>query len=203
MRLFAWVAALALGGHMAAAQWLPPGGSYAAPPRGAIAELQWLLKGRGYDPGPVNGFLTGKTRRAIAAFEAAAGLPPDGIPGREVIRLLYSAAPHHETAAPSGGPGDPVVRAQQALARLGFLSGPPDGVAGPATRDAIIRFQVAHGLPIDPRVSDRLLAELRQASTPTAAPAAPSASEPAPAPPAPEGEGRQQLPTGVTPPPIR
>jgi peptidoglycan hydrolase-like protein with peptidoglycan-binding domain len=151
-----------------------------------IAALQTELRAAGYDPGPVNGVMTPKTERALAAYQRA----------------------HH---APLGA-GDPVRSAQQTLASLGFLSGPADGVLGPSTRDAIIRFQAANHLPIDPRVSDHLLAELDRAAAPPAAAAAPpapgpgAAALPGPAaaqPAEPEAEGRQALPAGVAPPPIR
>ena len=113
----------------------------------------------------------------------------------------------HASGRPTGlGPmADPIATAQAALQRLGFLSAPADGAIGPQTRDAIIRFQAARRLPIDPRVSDRLLAALEQAEAP---PVAASGQPPAPAPTAPAAAapaavtGRQPLPAGVTPPPI-
>jgi len=126
---------------------------------------------------------------------------------------------------------DPVLLAQKGLRQLGFYSGPTDGALGPATRDAIIRFEVSRHLPVDPRVSDRLLAALAQenaatastapaaattppAATPpaeTAATATPAAPAQAPqvatgsanAPAAPTATGRQALPSWVNPPPIR
>src|ERR1041385_8981787 len=57
---------------------------------------------------------------------------------------------------------DPVMRAQKELNRLGFYSGRPDGELGPGTRDAIIQFEVSRQLPVDPRVSDRLLEALAE-----------------------------------------
>lgn len=152
---------------------------------GPIAALQAQLARLGYDPGPLDGVMSAKTQQAMQAYQRAAGRP-----------------------IASGPAGDPIVAAQMALQRLGFLSAPADGAIGPQTRDAIIRFQAAEHLPVDPRISDRLLADLDRASTPAAAaaPVAPSPSEaPAPAaPPAePEVTGREALPSGVTPPPIR
>ncbi len=80
---------------------------------------------------------------------------------------------------------------------------------GPQTRDAIIRFQAENHLPVDPRVSDRLLADLDRAGAPPGSSSAgpPTASPPAanpsaPAPSEPEATGREPLPAGVTPPPI-
>lgn len=167
----------------------------AEPAQGPIAAIQQQLKSAGYRPGPVNGVMTEQTRRAIAAYERRSGRPP-GAPGRP------------------GGEADPVRRVQAGLQRLGLLAGPLDGALGPQTRDAIIRFEAAHRLTIDPRVSDRLLAALDRAGAaagPSSAPAASAAPSAAPAggpatPPqtaAPETLGRQPLPPGVTPPPIR
>ena len=174
LALLACVFAAALG-HAAAA---PPAES--GP--GAIAALQSRLSQLGYDPGPLDGVMSAKTQRAMLAYRRATGQ-----------RIATGTA------------GDPVAAAQTALQRLGFLSAPADGVIGPQTRDAIIRFQAANHLPVDPRVSDSLLAELDQASAPAAAPAqapVPNA-QPASPPAAPEISGREPLPAGMTPPPIR
>jgi peptidoglycan hydrolase-like protein with peptidoglycan-binding domain len=180
----------------------PPG----APP--SIAALQEELRQAGFDPGPANGVMTEQTTRALVAYE------------RRMRRMPQAIASVGVDAA------DPVMRAQKELKRLGFYSGRPDGELGPATRDAIIRFEVSRQLPVDPRVSDRLLEALAEQapainSNTAAAPATPpppSAQETPPAAPspamgsqvatgtnapAPEATGRQPLPGWVNPPPIR
>ena len=178
----------------------------AAAPSGAppsIAALQEELRQAGFDPGPVNGVMSEKTTRALIAYE------------RRMRRMPQAIASVGVDAA------DPVLRAQQELKRLGFYSGPADGALGPSTRDAIIRFEVSRQLPVDPRVSDRLLSALAEQAPPASntaaapAPVSPSAAAPAsPAaqqvatgaaspPPAPEATGRQPLPDWVNPPPIR
>lgn len=43
-------------------------------------------------------------------------------------------------------PGDVTSQVQEALAQQGYYYGAIDGVLGPETRDAILRFQVDHGL---------------------------------------------------------
>jgi peptidoglycan hydrolase-like protein with peptidoglycan-binding domain len=159
---------------------VPATATPAAQGTGPIATMQARLAALGYAPGPINGVMSAKTERAMQDYRRAAGRPIAG-----------------EAA------GDPIAAAQLALQQLGFLAGPADGAVGPQTRDAIIRFQAARHLPIDPRVSDQLLAALAEAE----APAAPSGSGPASAPPVspaePEITGRQPLPPGVAPPPIR
>jgi peptidoglycan hydrolase-like protein with peptidoglycan-binding domain len=167
---------------------------------GSIATLQRELQQAGYDPGPVDGIVSDKTRAALAAYERATGHAPDGLPG--------------DPAA------DAVANAQAALHRLGFLAQAPDGIVGPQTRTAIIRFETADHLPVDPRVGDRLLAALQQAAaqaasspvmpprvplppgvTPPPIPA-PASAPPAAAPNAPAPAPAAALPPGVTPPPI-
>jgi peptidoglycan hydrolase-like protein with peptidoglycan-binding domain len=161
----------------------------AAPPSGPIAALQQELKREGFAPGPVNGVMTTETRRALTLYQRRRGRPP------EVL------------LAPAGGAdADPVKRAQTDLQRLGLFAGPLDGVVGPRMRDAIIRFEAARHLAVDPRVSDNLLAALDEArAAPGTAPAAaPMPATPEAPPDAPsEATGRRMLPPGVNPPPIR
>ena len=185
----------------------------AAPPAGPapIATLQQELREAGFDPGPVNGVMSEKTTRALVAYE------------RRMKRLPQAIASVGVDAA------DPVLLAQKGLQQLGFYSGPMDGALGPGTRDAIIRFEVSRHLPVDPRVSDHLLAALvpesaapaasAPAAPPAPAPSAPPAQAavpPTPATPAsqvatgsagapatPQTTGRQALPSWVNPPPIR
>jgi Putative peptidoglycan binding domain len=50
-----------------------------------------------------------------------------------------------------------VVELQQRLATEGYYHEALDGIAGPATRRAIRAYEHAHGLPVDGRLSRRLL----------------------------------------------
>jgi peptidoglycan hydrolase-like protein with peptidoglycan-binding domain len=199
------IAAIAANAHAQGDAAAVPG----APP--SIAALQEELRQAGFDPGPVNGVMNEKTTRALVAYE------------RRMRRMPQAIASVGVDAA------DPVLRAQQGLKQLGFYAGPADGALGPGTRDAIIRFELSRQLPVDPRVSDRLLAALAEqapatsnaAAAPAAPPSAPppaAAAEGTPAPsssasqvatgaasqpPMPEATGRQALPGWVNPPPIR
>src|SRR5579864_7234972 len=121
---------------------------------GAIAAAQRELRRYGYDAGPANGVMSEKTAQALRVYGRAAGTAPS-----PVLQKADMA----------------VAAAQRSLVRLGYLRGPADGVVGPQTRDAIIRFEVKQRLRVDPRVSDRLLAALDQAGAPSAA-AAPAGS---------------------------
>lgn len=180
---------LAAASGTAMAQGRPQG---TTPGPGLIADIQAQLQRHGYDPGPANGVLTAKTRQAILAYQRDTRLPPDGVASPRLAEDLRAT----QGQGPGPGAEDPVVATQAALRQLGFRPGPIDGIVGPRTRDAIIRFQLAHRLPVDPRVSDRLLAELRQAAQPASASPGPQAATP-------EALGRQPLPPGVHPPPIR
>ena len=54
-------------------------------------ELQTLLIARGYDIGTADGVIGSRTRAAIEAFQAAAGLPVDGHPGARVLKALQAS----------------------------------------------------------------------------------------------------------------
>ena len=53
-----------------------------------IKAVQTTLTEAGYDPGPVDGLRGPKTDEALAAFQAEAGLEPDGILGPKTLRAL-------------------------------------------------------------------------------------------------------------------
>ena len=51
-------------------------------------ELQELLGARGFDVGAPDGAIGPRTRAAIRAFQASAGLPEDGHPGMKALDAL-------------------------------------------------------------------------------------------------------------------
>ena len=55
-------------------------------------EIQRGLRRRGYDPGPVDGFLGRRTARAIRKFQADHGLYVNGMPTRTVYEMLANEA---------------------------------------------------------------------------------------------------------------
>ena len=57
-------------------------------PTDEIMELQSLLADRGYDAGPVDGVVGGRTRRAAQLAQVDFGLPADGWPTPELIERL-------------------------------------------------------------------------------------------------------------------
>jgi len=66
-------------------------------------------------------------------------------------------------ASARSGANTSIKRAQQMLATLGYAVGTPDGSLGPNTRNAIISFERANGLPETGRVNDTLIERLQMA----------------------------------------
>lgn len=56
--------------------------------RHEVEELQARLLARGFDPGPPDGIVGGRTRDALRAFQRHADLPADGYPSFEVLQKL-------------------------------------------------------------------------------------------------------------------
>lgn len=50
--------------------------------------LQQALKDRGYDPGPIDGIIGAGTKRALRAWQQAAGLPADGYASAAILNAL-------------------------------------------------------------------------------------------------------------------
>lgn len=53
-----------------------------------IKAAQGKLKEKGYDPGPTDGILGPRTRKALEAFQRDHGLTVDGMPGKETLKGL-------------------------------------------------------------------------------------------------------------------
>ena len=56
--------------------------------RGEMIALQTALNQRGFDSGTPDGQMGPATRGALRAFQRSAGLPADGFPTEELLRLL-------------------------------------------------------------------------------------------------------------------
>ena len=114
-----------------------------------VRVLQRDLDAAGYPPGRVDGLYGPRTRHAVAAFQAARGLPVDGVVGPRTWSAL--SAPVLILGPGAGGPagGENVVRSlQRGLASAGTSPGPIDGRYGVLTDAAVKRFQRAHRLPV-------------------------------------------------------
>jgi peptidoglycan hydrolase-like protein with peptidoglycan-binding domain len=107
-------------------------------PRGlaAVRALQRRLQRAGANPGPVDGRYGPLTERAVQRFQAAHGLPVDGIAGRHTWVALRAPNRVLSLTAGYGTPaGSQSVRAlQRRLQRAGANPGPVDGRSSSAGR---------------------------------------------------------------------
>ena len=120
------------------------------------------------------------------AFQKQSGFHGVAEPGLELLAALRSAdrfdlapvatevgaapsqtdppsRPGVENTPPRAIPDSTVAAVQDALARAAYGPLVADGVAGPATRDAVMRFQRDHDLPVTGEITDALVVELRAA----------------------------------------
>ncbi|HBC91378.1 MAG TPA: hypothetical protein DCZ10_00340 [Pelotomaculum sp.] len=117
------------------------------------AAMQKSLAGLGYEPGPIDGIFGPKTKRALTGFQKSQGLPADGVVNFQTIMAL--------TTSGSGSENFTAILVQKKLTDLGYEPGPNDGIWGPKTRKALMKFQIRnrllpHGI-IDPQTIRLLL----------------------------------------------
>jgi peptidoglycan hydrolase-like protein with peptidoglycan-binding domain len=129
---------------------------------GRVRALQHRLVVAGELPGPIDGRYGPRTEQAVIRFQAAHGLPVDGIAGPVTLAALGSASVVLAAGAGYGSrDGSGRVRVlQYRLVVAGDPPGPIDGRYGPRTERAVIRFQAAHGLPVDGIAGPLTLARL-------------------------------------------
>lgn len=180
LMLAAW-----LGAGPAAAQSAPPL-TYAQPlAPAATARVQERLRDLGAYQGRVDGIWGPESQQALERFQQGRGLQVTGALNQATVATLgldpaalvgeRSGAPAPGPAAGAGGGGDPLggeaVRNVQARLRsLGFYREGIDGVWGPATQEALQRFQQGRGLQANGQINPATLSAL---GLDPAAPAAP------------------------------
>ena len=145
-----------------AREWRPREGALSTPSppdagadgdaRQRMAAIQRALARLGYDPGPADGISGPRTRAAIRAFQAAAGLPVDGFMSDRlegaVLSAVLAAAPAPATRPPpsalelsSTGSGFRVSAEGHVLTNAHVVEGcaearvPPAGAVAIAARD--------------------------------------------------------------------
>jgi hypothetical protein len=96
----------------------------------------------------------------IRSEETTASVTPKASPVRTAAKPVQKDAVK-DSAKPSRSEkdGDPVLRAQKALSKLGYAV-KPDGAMGPGTRAAIEKFERGAKLPVTGEASGRTLREL-------------------------------------------
>ena len=149
-----------------------------------VRAVQDSLKQIGYYSGPLDGIAGPQTRSAIEFFEAQSGRERNGEASLELLALIRSTnrpdlsplatqvasseqatgvSQSTATVSQMPQPDSVVATIQDALARSAYGPLVADGVIGPDTRDAIMRFQRDHHLPVTGEVSDALVVELTAA----------------------------------------
>jgi peptidoglycan hydrolase-like protein with peptidoglycan-binding domain len=131
--------------------------------RAYVIGLQEELVAHGYNPGPVDGEFGSRTERAIRQYQQDAGLLVTGVASKELLEHMKFALPKvYAKNAATGGPSRELVReVQTGLAARGYYAAEIDGLTGPATREAVRRFQADAGLPVTGAVDQRLAGELK------------------------------------------
>ena len=128
--------------------------------RTLIYELQKTLLVLGRIDTQPSGVLESDTRHALEDAELQFGLPPDGVPDRDLLRLLRAQQQDRPTAS-SGAEDEPAVwvqlRVQELLIRLGYFTGPATEVATGASSEAIRRAEADLTLPVDGVADEHLL----------------------------------------------
>jgi lipid-binding SYLF domain-containing protein len=155
-----------------------------------VRQVQTALRGRGFDPGPIDGVMGPKTMMAIRNFQSSQGLTASGAMDEATMNALQiksAAAPTvnarnpplprqqdqfpdplpqiHQSGGDIGvGPTafdlEDVREAQMALRNRGYDPGEMNGMVSSQTLDAIRRFQMANGLPITGRLDQQTQAAL-------------------------------------------
>jgi N-acetylmuramoyl-L-alanine amidase len=131
----------------------------------AVRDIQDRLAALGFDPSSDSRAVFAEaTREAVARFQKARGLEPDGIVGPDTWRVLYEAGYRlGDRLLFMRRPmirGEDVAELQSRLNSLGFDSGKVDGIFGPDTERAVIDFQHNRFLAEDGKVGPEVVTEL-------------------------------------------
>lgn len=137
-----------------------------------VEAVQRELAAAGYYKGSVDGVSGRKTRDAIAAYQTATGLEPDGKPSAELAehirftREVAEASLFTGTVEPSpdAEARARVRRVQTTLAELAYSPGEISGEMNSQTHDAILAFQRDRSMPETGEIDDALIAELGKVS---------------------------------------
>ena len=136
------------------------------------ANLQQLLRDRGFYDGAIDGLNGPQTKDAVALAQKTYGLIDDGIAGSLTLAALEAdthVTPNEQKVAinePANAPNsdvysDTVLEGQTLLSELGLYEGALDGVQGSRTTAAIKQAQAVYGLPVDGVLGNQTLDALK------------------------------------------
>ena len=118
-----------------------------------MADLQRRLTVLGYPVGSADGVFSLAVADAVAQFQGARGLRPDGVCGEQTWAALveagYRIGDRRLYLRKPMMRGDDVAELQRRLGSLGFDTGKVDGIFGPDTAAALADFQRNAGLSVD------------------------------------------------------
>jgi len=115
-----------------------------------ITELQQRLYQLGYlaEESDITGNFGDKTLEAVMKFQQMNALEQDGKVGRKSMNLIYAEDVKPNMVA-YGEKSEVVLKAQERLYQLGYLTSKPDGTFGLGTSMAIKEFQARNDLVVD------------------------------------------------------
>lgn len=142
-----------------------------------VSHLEQRLYDLGYLSGESDGVFDGDTRSALESFQQANGLEVNGAADEATLERLDSAdalsrqgyltrfanAYALMTPLEMGSTSNDVLSVQRKLKEYGYFLGEPDGAFNETTREAVERFEMVNGLPVngvaDGAVLMRLMAD--------------------------------------------
>jgi len=110
-----------------------------------VREIQSRLKQWGYYKGSLDGIFGKDTYDAVVRFQRKNGLKVDGVVGSRTKAALGII----EEATRKPTYSKDVAEAQRRLKQWGYYTGSVDGIYGPKTYNAVVKFQRKHGLKAD------------------------------------------------------
>lgn len=136
--------------------------------RQTVIETQRLLNALGRIKGQPSGVLNEETTRAIETVELEQGLPFDGKPDADIIRVLKAelrgAATGSDVTTDDGAEDATLrYRIEQLLVDLGYMHTQPTGEDTLDSQEAIRRAEMKFGLPADGQPDKSLYRKLESA----------------------------------------
>jgi len=130
-----------------------------------VAAIQVALRIRGTYGGGIDGIFGAETQAAVRRFQRSKGLVVDGDPGPRTRAAFGPFARHRLGSRPvrPGMFGWDVAALQYLLGRCELSVGAIDGVSGPRTRTAVVRYQQRARFFVDGVAGEKTIAGLRRA----------------------------------------